>query len=418
MMLSPAAARALMVAAQGLDSHPGSPAAKAAVLATIRRLGALQIDTIHVVARSPYLVLWSRLGDYDPCWLEELLAEGALFEYWAHAACFLPIEDYPLYRHRMLGNGLPGWQASHGWIAAHREEAERMLALIRERGPVRSADFERTGGRGSGWWDWKPEKRLLEALFNAGELMVSRRQSFQRVYDLRERVLPSWDDAQLPPLEEAGRALTLKAVQALGVATERWVASYFYTRKGSGAALLEALAEEGALLRAAVEGLPAPAYVHPSNAALAEAAASGALRPELTTLLSPFDPLIADRLRTRTLFGFDYAVECYTPAAKRRYGYFTLPILRRGELIGRLDPKAHRREGLFEVKALHLEPAVAVTDGLAADLAGALAACAAWHRTPEVVVRRSDPPELAALVQRALQGLGEPTSDVSEVSEV
>ena len=151
------------------------------------------------------------------------------------------------------------------------------------------------------------------------------------------------------------------------------------------------------------EGWQQPAYIHPDNLALAEAAASGALVPELTTLLSPFDPLVWDRARALAMFNFDYRIECYTPAPKRRYGYFTLPILRRGQLIGRLDPKAHRKEGRFEVKALHLEPGIPASDELAHDLAGALRDCASWHETPLVDVRWSDPPELAALVQRALE---------------
>jgi uncharacterized protein YcaQ len=401
LLLSSTAARHLMVAAQGLDRRPSAPVGKDALLATIRRLALLQIDTIHVVARSPYLVLYSRLGPYEPQWLDDLLAEGALFEYRAHAACFLPIEDYSLYRSRMLGDGLAGWHDSHPYLAAHHEEAQHMLDLIRERGPVRSADFQRRGARGSGWWDWKPEKRLLEALFNVGELMVARRESFQRVYDLRERVLPGWDDDHLPTEAEVRRALLLKAARALGVALPRWIAGYFYLKEKEPQALLEKLAGEGALLRAAVDGWDEPAYIHPQNAALAEAAQAGDIRPELTTLLSPFDPLISDRVRASAAFGFDYTVECYLPAAKRRYGYFCLPILRRGELIGRLDAKAHRSAGLFEVKALCLEPGVAVTDSLVADLAAALTECAGWHGTPEVTVRASDPPVLAGPLQEA-----------------
>ncbi len=401
--LSGTAARSLMVAAQGLDRRPACAAVKGDVLEVIRRLGALQIDTIHVVARSPYLVLWSRLGAYDPQWLDGLLAEGALFEYWAHGACFLPIEDYPLYRRRMVDSDLSSWHHTHDWIAAHREEVERVLAAIRERGPVRSADFERQGGRGSGWWDWKPEKRALEALFNTGELMIARRERFQRLYDLRERVLPGWDDSGLPSREEVTRALALKAVHALGLATVRWAGEYFYIRRQVTGVLLEELAAEGALLQAEVEGWGEPAYVHRDRAALAEVAAAGGLQPELTTFLSPFDPLVSDRGRARAVFGYDFALECYTPAARRRYGYFCLPILRRGQLIGRLDPKAVRSEGRFEVRSLHLEPGVATSDELAADLAGALVDCAAWHGTPEVVVVRSDPPELAGLVQRAIE---------------
>ncbi len=414
LVLSASAARTLMVAAQGLDRRREGAACKADVLQTIRRMGVLQIDTIHVVARAPYFALWSRLGAYEPRWLEELEAEGALFEYWAHEACFIPIEDYPLYRHRMADTGSLGWRYSHAWMAAHREVAERVLAHIREQGPVRAADFVRQGGKGNGWWDWKPEKIALESLFAAGELMVARRERFQRVYDLRERVLPGWSDAQLPPKEETQRALALKAVRALGVAREGWVADYFRFRKGEAReapALLAGLAAEGALRAVQVAGWDGPCYLHPDQAGLAEEAASGALVPTLTTLLTPFDPLVWDRARTRAVFGFDYTVECYVPAPKRRYGYFCLPILRRGELIGRLDAKAHRTEGRFEVKALYLEPGVATGVGavrelplLAVDLAQALAECAAWHGTPEVVVGPSQPLELAGLVQRAILG--------------
>jgi uncharacterized protein len=402
MRLSLDDARVLMVAAQGLHRRTSQPASKADVLDTIRRMHVLQIDTIHVVARSPYLVLWSRLGHYQPRWLEELLAEGALFEYWAHEACFLPIESYPLFRHRMLEAANMGWKYAREWAAQNHEAIDRVLAHIRENGPVRSADFERTDGSDGKWWGWKTEKRALETLFTGGHLMIARRHNFQRIYDLRERVLPGWDDALLPPFEQVRRELALKAVRALGVTTARWVADYFRTRKQETIPLVKALAGEGALLRVEVEGWSEEGYIHPDNAGLAGTAASG-LRPKLTTLLSPFDPLVWDRARALAMFGFDYRIECYTPAPKRRYGYFTLPILRRGELIGRIDPKAHRKEHRFEVKALHLEPGVPVSDELVADIAGALRECAAWHGTPAVDVRWSDPPELAALVQRAIE---------------
>ncbi len=393
--------RALLLAAQGLDARPRRRATKADVLAAIRRMGALQIDTIQVVARSPYLVLWSRLGDYEPRWLEELLAEGALFEYWAHEACFLPVESYPLFRHRMMDAGSMGWKYSRA-LMEKRDEVERLLGAIRERGPVRSADFERTDGKPGGWWEWKPEKRMLESLFTAGELMIARRENFQRVYDLREQVLPGWDDARLPPREEVDRALVLDSVRALGVARGRWVADYFRMPKRGTPQVAARLADEGALLRVEVEGWSEPAYLHPDHRETAERAAAGEIRPRLTTVLSPFDPLVWDRTRGSDLFGFDYRLECYTPAPKRRYGYFVLPVLRRGALVARLDPKAHRREGVFEVRALYLEPGVRVTRGLVDDLARALRECASWHGTPEVAVRASDPPELGARLREAL----------------
>ncbi|MGB8511019.1 MAG: crosslink repair DNA glycosylase YcaQ family protein [Pyrinomonadaceae bacterium] len=396
-------ARALMLAAQGLDRRPAKKATKRDVLRVIRRMGALQIDTIQVVARSPYLVLWSRLGDYNPRWLEELLDEGAIFEYWSHEACFLPVEDFALYRHRMLDAESMGWKYSKAWVAAHRLEVEAVLAHVRERGAVRSSDFERTDGKAGGWWEWKTEKRALESLFTAGELMIARRQNFQRVYDLRERVLPRWDDGQLPPLEDVKRTLTLKAVRSLGVTTARWVADYFRTSKRETLAFVSALADEGALLSIEVEGWTETAFVHPDNLKPAKAVMTGAIEPELTTLLSPFDPLVWDRERARVMFDFDYRLECYTPAPKRRYGYFTLPVLRRGALVARLDAKAHRREEVFEIKSLYLEPGTRVNDGLIADIAGAVRECAAWHRTPEVIVRESEPPGVAARLQRAIR---------------
>ncbi|HEX7049749.1 MAG TPA: crosslink repair DNA glycosylase YcaQ family protein [Longimicrobiales bacterium] len=404
--LSARAARLLLLAAQGLDRRPRRRARKPDVLAAIRRMGALQIDTIHVVARSPYLVLWSRLGPYEPGWLDALLAEGALFEYWAHEACFLPIEDYPLYRHRMLDPSGMGWKYSHEWVEEHREAVDRLLAHVRAHGPVRSADFERTDGQGGGWWGWKTEKRALEMLFTSGELMVARRHNFQRVYDLRERVLPSWDDAQLPSRDAVARTLALRAVHALGVTTARWAADYFRTPRRETAALVARLGAEGALVRAEVEGWQEPAYVHPERVELARRAADGGIRATHTTLLSPFDPVVWDRDRAKAIFDFDYRLECYTPAPKRRYGYFVLPILRRGALVGRLDAKAHRREGIFEVRALFLEPHTRVTDRLLADLAGALLGCAAWHGTPDVVIRRTEPGALADALRRALRGGG------------
>jgi len=405
MRLTQTEARYVMLAAQGLHRRPSKKATKTDVLRAVRRMGALQIDTIHVVARSPYLVLWSRLGDYDPRWLDELLAEGRLFEYWSHEACFLPAEDYPLYRHRMLDAESQGWHYSRLWVESHRKEVERLLAYIRERGAVRSADFARTDGKAGGWWEWKTEKRALEMLFTAGELMIARRVNFQRVYDLRERVLPSWHDGQLPPVEDARRELALRAVRALGVTTARWVADYFRTEKRQTLETVSALAREGALLTVEVEGWDEPALFHPENRKLVKEAARGGLAPELTTLLSPFDPLVWDRARARAAFGFDYRLECYTPAPKRRYGYFTLPILRRGALVGRLDAKAHRKEGLFEVKSLHLEPRVAAGDRLVKDVAAAIRECADWHRTPEVVVRQSEPKDVSVRIATTVNRL-------------
>jgi uncharacterized protein len=400
------AARHAQIAALGLAAPPRRRARKKDVLAAIRAMHVLQIDTIHVVARSPYLVLWSRLGDYSPHWLDALLAEGRLFEYWAHEASFLPIEDYPLLRHRMIDVGAQGWKYSHDWVEQHRDTVAHVLQTVREHGPVRSADFERTDGRGGAWWGWKPEKRALEMMLTAGHLMVRRRERFQRVYDLRERVLPDWDDAALPDRELAERALALNGARALGVATARWIADYYRTRPGPNARRIDGLASDGALIPIEVAGWREPAYVHPDNLDLIERAAAGRIRPRHTTLLSPFDPLVWDRRRTLTTFGFDYRLECYTPAARRVHGYFSLPILHRGRLIGRLDPKAHRADGRMEIRSLHLEDNVLPSDALADALAATLVRFADWHETPEIVVRRTTPASFARTLRRAVARVG------------
>jgi uncharacterized protein len=397
-------ARNVMLAAQGLNRSPDRPALKADVLEAVRRMCLLQIDTINVVARSPYLVLWSRLGDYQPDWLNQLLAEGSLFEYWAHAMCFIPIEDYPLYRRRMLDaiqNKLWPVKWAVTWIQEHPQVLERVRSHLHKNGAVRSAEFENKSRAPGSWWNWKEEKDALEAMLLLGEVMIARRQNFQRVYELRERILPGWKDDGLPSSEELQRTLALRTVRALGIAFPAWVPDYFRQPKKGISKRLETLAQEGLLLRVAVEGFEGSAYVHPDHADLIENAVSGDLEPVLTTLLSPFDPLVWDRNRARELFDFDYTIECYTPAAKRRYGYFTLPILHRGKLIGRVDPKAHRAQGVFEIKALHMEPGVPINERLVTDLAAVFRHLANWHETPDLVIRQSDPPELAALMEAA-----------------
>jgi uncharacterized protein YcaQ len=390
-------ARHALLAAQGLTSPPPASAGRDDVLAAIKRMHALQIDTISVVARSPYLVLWSRIGDYEPDLLDDLLTDRKLFEHWSHAACFLNIEDYPIYRRMMLDQHVHWLARYKSWFKVNDELVERVLDHVRQTGPVRSADFERPEGRkGAGWWDWKEEKVALEMLNTRGDLLVSSRQNFQRIYDLRERVHPEWDDSLAPSSEDARRELTLRGVKTLGVARAEWVKDNFRSLTLGAAPnrkRLEELANSGDLVSVEVEGWTAPAYIHPDNMHLLEGGAED--RPPLTTLLSPFDPVTRDRARALDLFGFDYRIECYTPAPQRKYGYFTLPILHGDALVGRLDPKAHRKQGIFEVKSIHLEPDVEVTADLVDGLRDTLQRIAAWHKTPEVVVGETNPRSLA-----------------------
>jgi len=399
-------ARLLHLAAQGLLRKPPATAAPGSALAAIERMQLLQIDTIHVVARSPYLVLFSRLGRYPPQWLEELLERGEIFEGWAHEACFVPARDLVLHRaHLELGARAIHWSHKHA-IRMQRDQRAGMDALlerVRAGGAVKASDFERSRPAAtSGWWNWKDEKRWLEALFALGELMVSRRERFQRVYDLTDRVVARMP-ASLPFEGDVPRVLILRSVRALGVAQARWIADYFRTGRKHKDADLDVLVAAGDLQRINVRGWDAPGYVHRDHLDSLHLAANGRLRATHTTLLSPFDPVVWDRARASAMFGFDYTIECYTPEHKRRYGYFVLPILHRGNLVGRLDAKAHRSDGIFEVRAFHLEPAVAATSELATQLAPAIQACADWHATPDVVIRRSDPRAFARELRGALK---------------
>ncbi|NWK77769.1 winged helix-turn-helix domain-containing protein [Aquitalea sp. LB_tupeE] len=397
--LSLSQARLLHLAAQGLLQPPRRKATPADVLAAIRRMALLQIDTISVVARSPYLVLFSRLGSYDSRWLDDCLAEGKLFEYWAHEACFVPREDYRLLRHRMLDPAHMGWKYPQRWLEQHQPAVDQLLQQIRSHGPVRSADFSRSEGKGNGWWDWKPEKRHLEVLFTLGQLMVKERRSFQRVYDVAERVLPDWDDARdLPSPETAQRDMVRNSCRALGVVKAGWVADYYRLRRGKYDALLHQLADAGELIPARIDGWQHDVFVHHSLQDELQQAVEGRLKSTHSTALSPFDPVVWDRKRASELFGFDYRIECYTPAAKRRFGYFVLPLLNRGRLVGRMDAKAHRQQGVFEIKNLYLEPGIRPTSQLCRDLAAMLHKLAAWHATPRLVLQQG-PGELAAYLE-------------------
>lgn len=405
--LSISQARALHLAAQGLLRPLRRRATRTTLLDAIMRMQLLQIDTIHVVARSPYLVLFSRVGNYPQAWLDELLASAEIFECWAHEACFAPTRDFILHRSaRFQRSGHWAIKRAARVHAENRADLDRLLAHVREFGPVKTSDFESERTGSGGWWGWKDEKHWLEACFALGELMIARRDKFHRVYDLSERVigrvLADWKGADLPP-QSVRREYILRSVHALGVTQARWIADYFRSGRRHSDADLDELVRTGQLLRLAVTGWDVPAYVHSENLDILRSVAAGKLRATHTTLLSPFDPVVWDRARASALFGFDYTIECYTPAAKRRYGYFVLPILRRGKLIGRLDAKAHRDAREFEIKSIHLEPEVAVTDALVRDVAKAIQTCAEWHQTPGVLIRRSEPGTFAKPLRAALK---------------
>ena len=232
--------------------------------------------------------------------------------------------------------------------------------------------------------------------------MVARRENFHRVYDLAERVHPALPGMALPGAADAGAVFVEQAITAMGITQARWIHDYFRTRPRLKDADLVQLVEQGRVRRVAVQGWSAPGYVHVNQRSLLRKALAGKLQATHTTLLSPFDPLVWDRERVLAMFGFDYRIECYTPQERRVYGYFSLPLLHCGELLGRLDAKAHRADGVFEVKALFLESGTLVDDALIAALARAIRDCAVWHGTPVVKLRSSSPARVGPLLRRAL----------------
>ncbi len=390
--LSLQTARHLHLGAQGLLRPLGRRARFADIHASVRQMSLLQIDTINVVARSPYLVLFSRLGAYPTNWLEETLAAGELFEYWAHEACFIPFEDYPLLRHRMLEPQRLGWKYSEQWVEAHQQEITDLLAHISENGPVRAADFANDKQTKPGWWAWKPHKRHLENLFSAGELMVVERRNFQRVYDLRSRVMPEWNDEQ-HALSEAEAVLGMlnHSARSLGIFRANWLADYYRLKRAPIKTWLEKAEARGDIVRVEVEQL-GEMWLHKDLLPLLEKMPTATH----TALLSPFDPVVWDRRRALELFNFDYRIECYTPAEKRKYGYFVLPVLHRGALKARIDAKMARQSQQLVIRAFWLEPGKRVSNAFLEDVQKAINRFAQWQGASQVILENAPPALLAA----------------------
>ncbi|HHO9951279.1 TPA: crosslink repair DNA glycosylase YcaQ [Escherichia coli] len=384
--LSLADARNLNLAAQGLLNKPRRRASLEDIPATISRMSLLQIDTINIVARSPYLVLFSRLGNYPAQWLDESLARGELMEYWAHEACFMPRSDFRLIRHRMLAPEKMGWKYKDAWMQEHEAEIAQLIQHIHDKGPVRSADFEHPRKGASGWWEWKPHKRHLEGLFTAGKVMVIERRNFQRVYDLTHRVMPDWDDERdLVSQTEAEIIMLDNSARSLGIFREQWLADYYRLKRPALAAWREARAEQQQIIAVHVEKL-GNLWLHDDLLPLLERALAGKLTATHSAVLSPFDPVVWDRKRAEQLFDFSYRLECYTPAPKRQYGYFVLPLLHRGQLVGRMDAKMHRQTGILEVISLSLQEGIKPTTTLQKGLRQAITDFANWQQATRVTL--------------------------------
>jgi len=359
--ISLAEIRRRVVAAQGYASRARSGTA-AELLATVQRLGCVQLDSISTVERSHRLALGARIGAYPEAAVSKLMRSGQIFEYWAHEACLVPIEDYPMHRWRMAH-----FAESHPWhgnvLEREPELTEQVLREIGERGPLGSRHFEGSGS--GGMWNWKPAKVVLEALHSAGRLAIAGRDSFQRLYDLPERLIPAEAlNAPAPSRDEFVRWATLRGVRARGALTEAAVAEMWRLRGGVAGIRehADSLVAEGKLRKFEVGDGKAPVLVP------ADVEPDGGGPPAL--LLSPFDNLVWDRTFLERVFGFRHVIEVYKREPERIYGYYVLPLLRKDRLVGRADLKHDRAERTLLVKAFHPEPGIrgSLDDCLAAAL--------------------------------------------------
>ena len=372
--LSAKDARRISLLSQGFGrARPAKPGRRH-LLSTIEALGVVQIDSVNVVSRSHYLPFFSRLGPYDRGVLEELAwgRRPALAEYWAHEASLTPLTTHPLLRWRMAdaAEGVGVWKGVAAFLRGHGDFIDKALTTVAERGPLPASALE-LGAKGEGgWWGWSEAKRAMECLFWTGRLTTAtRRGSFERVYDLPERVLPpAIHAAPTPDRADAQRQLLMIAARAMGVATERDLRDYFRLGVAETRTALADLVEAGALVPATVEGWDQPVFLHPE---------SPRARPiKASALLSPFDNLIWFRERAERLFGVRVRLEIYTPAHKREHGYYVLPFLQDEAITARVDLKADRKAGRLLVLAAHAEPRA--NDRTGALLAGELRAMAGW----------------------------------------
>jgi uncharacterized protein len=394
----------MLLRAQGLM---GADSRRGGVPALLRRLGGVQLDTISVLARSHELVAYARLGPVGRPRVERAYwhpGTATAFEYWSHAACVLPVEEWPCYAFRRRAFLAKGQR----WHQSHPEVCAQVLARIRAEGPLTATEL---GGakRGGPWWDWSDTKIAVEWLLDTGEVICARRSGWRRVYDLPERVLPTeLLQADLSDSECATR-LAEVAARALGVATQADLTdyqrlSYKAELRDGGPVLTAAAAAEAAGLipveiAAGRHSRAIPAWAHPAALEQADEEAQARRGRHRTTLLSPFDSLIWDRKRTLRVFGFEHSLEAYVPQHKRVHGYFTMPLLAAGRLMGRVDPA---RDGTTLVaRKLSLDKAAA-----AEPMAKALAEAAGWVGCDSVRVERTEPARLEPRLRAALAALG------------
>lgn len=336
----------LALISQGLHKSNAFGKGAEGAFAAISHLSYVQIDSISVIQRAHHHCLWSRVKNYQVNFIDQLVARKQVFEYWSHAAAYLPIQDYRF--------SLPQKQAiaagEKHWHDKNPIAEKRVLQRIQQEGPLRAKDFEHNRTKkGTGWWDWKPDKIALEQLFIEGQLMVAHRQGFQKVYDLTERVLPAGIDTTAPSDKEFERHLIKCYLRANGFAS---AAQIGYSRRGLNSRITKTCQEmlENHELQQVIIGVHV-FYALPDITGLLKQSVD----PNQVNILSPFDNAVIQRKRLSEIFGFNYQIECYVPPAKRQYGYFSLPLLWGTEFIGRMDTKIDRKTHILHIQNLHLE---------------------------------------------------------------
>jgi len=336
-------ARRIAVAAQGLaEPRPGGRIDRRHYRRLLERTGLLQLDSVNVLQRSHYLPVWSRLGAYPIASLDHFTARsGEMYEYWGHVASLLPVARYPLFRWRM--DAIRPWPRVQRVMDEHPGYVEMVFEEIAAHGPLTVSDLSDPGARTGPWWGHGKGKTALDWLFSKGRIAAYRNASFGRLYDLPERVIPAEHlEAPAPERTDAYRELLLLAARHHGVGTATDIGDYYRLHLPTARPLLEELADSGALQRVEVTGWGQSAYLHPE--------ARLPRQIEGATLLSPFDSLVWERSRTERIFGFHYRIEIYVPEPQRVYGYYVLPFLLDGELVGRVDLKADRKTGALLVR--------------------------------------------------------------------
>ena len=395
--LSAQTARRLALRSQLIAPRPRLSRGIEGVAEAIELLGYIQVDTIAVIERAHHHTLWTRRADYRPEYLHQLQAvDRRVFEYWAHAASYVPISDYRFYLPRMERFRTPQGKWEGERRALYGRHLGPVLSRIRAEGPLSSKDFNSPSGKAM--WHRKPTTAALEHLHLTGELMITERRGFERVYDLTERVLPPTIRTTMPDPAEAGLFFVRRALQAYGVASEQDVTHHIRsTAREVIQRAIAGLVEAGEVVPVEIESIPDTIhYVHSSSLATMSKLRAPAKR---VFLLSPFDNLIILRDRLARLFRFEYTLECYVPAPKRVYGYFVLPILYGDEFVGRLDAKAERSSGTLLIRRLLIEKKEMEFDHFLSQLAKRLVAFARFNGCSSITVEKTVPRKLATALR-------------------